>query len=82
MKKKFGRNTIVFSQYVIRRDILNVKDGENTQALPLVEGILIYGNKNSDIVILEGIMNSTCYKHLFELAVQLYGDAIAAYYFD
>ncbi|MGT2743819.1 hypothetical protein ACVRW4_00410 [Streptococcus phocae subsp. phocae] len=31
---------------------------------------------------MEGILNSEWYKDLFKLAVQLYGDAIAAYYFD
>ena len=44
--------------------------------------LLIYGNKHSEIVILEGIMYADWYKPLFELAVQLYDTRIYAYYFD
>lgn len=43
---------------------------------------LIYGSRHNSIVILEGIMYSDWYKPLFELAVQLYGTGIYAYYFD
>ncbi len=82
LQKKFGHNAMLISQDVIRRDMLNVKDGENTVALPLMKELLIYGSKNSDIVILEGIMNAVWYRSLFELAVQLFGEKIFAYYFD
>lgn len=82
LQKKFGRNTMVISQDMIRRDMLKVKDGENTLAIPLMKELLIYGNKHSEIVILEGIMYADWYKPLFELAVQLYDTRIYAYYFD
>ncbi len=82
LQKKFGNNTMLISQDVIRRDILKVKDGENSLAIPLMKELLIYGNRHSDIVILEGIMYADWYKPLFELAVQLYGTEIYAYYFD
>ncbi len=82
LQKWLGNNTMIISQDVIRRDILNVKDGENTLALPLMKELLVYGHAHSDIVILEGIMIADWYKPLFELAVQLYGAEIYAYYFD
>lgn len=82
LQNRFGRNTMLISQDVIRRDMLKVKDGENTLALPLMKELLLYGNSHSDIVILEGIMYADWYKSLFELAVQLYGTAVYAYYFD
>lgn len=82
LQKKFGRNTMLISQDMIRRDVLNVKDGENTLAVPLMKELLIYGNKHSEIVILEGIMYANWYKPLFELAVQLYDTRVYAYYFD
>ena len=56
LQRKFGRNTMLISQDVIRREMLRVKDGENTPALPLMKELLIYGSNHSDIVILEGIM--------------------------
>lgn len=82
LQKKFGRNTMIISQDMIRRDILSVKDGENTLALPLMKELLIYGNKHCEIVILEGIMYADWYAPLFELAIQLYDTRVYAYYFD
>lgn len=82
LQKRFGNNTMLISQDVIRRDILKVKDGENTLALPLMKELLVYGSKHSDITILEGIMYADWYRSLFELAVSLYGSRIFAYYLD
>lgn len=82
LQQRFGRNTMLISQDVIRRDMLRVRDGENTPALPLMKELLIYGSNHSDIVILEGIMYADWYKPLFELAVQLYEKRVYAYYFD
>ncbi len=82
LQKEFGSNTMLISQDVIRRDILKVKDGENTPALPLMKELLVYGNRYCEIVVMEGIMYSEWYRTLFELAIQLYGDEIYAYYFD
>lgn len=82
LQQRFGRNTMLISQDVIRRDMLSVKDGEDTPALPLMKELLSYGSNHSDIVILEGIMYADWYKPLFELAVQLYEKRVYAYYFD
>ena len=82
LQNRFGFNTMLISQDVIRRDMLKVKDGENTLALPLMKELLIYGHKHCDIVILEGIMNADWYKPLFELSNKLYNSEIYAFYFD
>ena len=82
LQHEFGENTMLISQDVIRRDMLKVKDGENTQALPLMKELLTYGSRHCDIVILEGIMHAEWYKPLFALAHKLYGKHIYAYYFD
>ena len=82
LQNKFGTNTMLISQDVIRRDMLKVKDGEDTPALPLMKELVVYGHGHSDIVILEGIMRAAWYKPLFELCIQLYGANIYAYYFD
>jgi uridine kinase len=52
----FGRNTMLISQDVVRREILNVSDGIDTLALPLLKELLKYGSEHSEVVILEGIM--------------------------
>lgn len=82
LQKIFGRNTMLISQDVIRRDMLKVKDGENTEALPLLKELLKYGRKHSAVTILEGILYADWYKPLFELAVREYGENVHAYYFD
>ena len=56
LQKRFGNNAMLISQDVIRRDMLNVKDGENTLALPLMKELLVYGHGHSYTVILEEIM--------------------------
>ncbi len=71
------------SQDMIRREMLWVKDGENTLAIPLFKRTInIRKQKNSNVVILEGIMYADWYKSLFELARELYRENIYAYYFD
>ena len=82
LQNRLGQNTMIISQDEIRRNMLNVKDGEDTPALPLMEELLIYGSRHSEFVILEGIMNREWYKPLFELAIQLYDVEVYAYYFD
>lgn len=82
LQDKFGDNTMYIAQDMIRRDVLKVKDGKDTLALPLLKELLVYGNKNCEVVILEGIMYAEWYNTLFELANSLYGNAIFAYYFD
>lgn len=65
LQKNFGRNAMLISQDVIRRDILRVKDGENTEAIPFMKELLLaYGIKHSDVVILEGIMYADWYKFI------------------
>ena len=81
LQKKFGRNTMIISQDAVRRDMLKVKDGERTEALPLMQELLIYGKKHSEVTILEGIMYADWYKPVFECAVGGFGDEIYAYYF-
>ena len=82
LQQLLGRNTMVISQDVVRREMLYVRDGENTLALPLLTELLKYGNMNCDIVILEGILNSSWYRPLFEYAVKIYESNVFAYYFD
>ncbi|WP_024348121.1 kinase [Lacrimispora indolis] len=82
LQQKFGHNTMLISQDVVRRDILKVKDGMDTKALPLMKELLIYGHNNCDIVILEGILYADWYKSLFEVALEVFDHSIFAYYYD
>ena len=82
LQKKFGYNTMMISQDEIRRNILWVKDGVDTKALPLMIELMKYGYEHCDVVILEGIMYDEWYSPLLKTANELYGIDIYAYYFD
>lgn len=82
LQQKFGHNTMVISHDVVRRDMLWVKDGAGTKALPLLIHLLQYGRKNSEIVILEGILDAEVYRDLFETAKKEFSSNIYAYYYD
>ena len=68
LQKKFGYNTMMISQDEIRRNILWVKDGVDTKALPLMIELMKYGYEHCDVVILEGIMYDEWYSLLFKTA--------------
>lgn len=82
LQEKFGENTMLISQDMVRREILHTKDGADTKALPLMTELLKYGKQNSRVTILEGIMVAEWYKPLFETAVKEFGSEIYAYYYD
>ena len=82
LQKKLGHNTMLISQDEVRRNMLWVKDGTDTKALPLMEELLKYGNEHSEFTILEGIMYDEWYSPLFKLVNELYESNIYAYYFD
>lgn len=70
LQKRFGKNTMLISQDMIWLQMLHAKDAE---ALPLLINLLKYGRQNSDITILEGILDSEFFKPLFETAVREFG---------
>lgn len=82
LQRQVGRNTLVLPQDTVRREMLWVKDGYDTSAIPLLISLLQYGHKNNEVVILEGILHSKWYRPLFEEAVKLFGTNIYAYYYD
>jgi len=82
LQKKLGRNTLLISQDMVRREMLYAKDGKETDALPLLLTLLNYGNEHCRYVILEGILNSEWYRLLFEQAAETFENRVCAYYYD
>lgn len=82
LQRRFGHGTMMISQDVIRREILYVKDGPDNEASQLLYELACYGKKHSNLVILEGILNSQWYKALFHRLMDEFNDNIFAYYFD
>jgi len=83
LQRQLGRNTLMISQDVVRREMLWIKDGKDNAAIPLLISLMEYGAENNEITIIEGILNSIWYRPLFEKALGLYGqENICAYYYD
>ena len=82
LQRKLGHSTMLISQDVVRREMLYVKDGPDTEASQLLFELALYGKNNCNIIILEGILNSKWYKNLFENLHNVFKDKIFAYYFD
>lgn len=79
--KRLEKDCMLLSQDVIRREILHTDDGEDTKAIDLLSEFVLFGKKNSKIIILEGILNSVWYKPLFDIIKNNFSD-IYTYYYD
>lgn len=81
LRDRLNVSTMIVSQDVIRRDILNVKDIANNNSIPLMKEIISFGINRYDVIILEGILTSSKYRDflldLETLVVECY-----YYYFD
>ena len=82
LQQKMGRGALLISQDYVRREMLRVKDEPNNQAIGLLENLVLYGNKNCEFSILEGILYANIYESLFSLIEEVYAGHIYAYYFD
>ncbi|MFR5875535.1 MAG: AAA family ATPase [Eubacterium sp.] len=79
--KQLGQDCMLLSQDVIRREILHTNDGKESKAIDLLIEFILFGKKNSKIIVLEGILNSVWYKPLFDIIENNFSD-IYAYYYD
>lgn len=68
LQHELGHNVMVVSQDVVRREMLRVKDGAGTKALPLLSELLMYGKIIAKRLFLRAYCNSKWYMPLFELA--------------
>lgn len=82
LQSKFGHNTMLISQDVIRREMLYVKEKEHLKVEEIILKLALYGKEHCDIVIIEGIFNSKWYKNLFKNLLAEFKENIYAYYFD
>jgi len=82
LQQKIGRNTLLVSQDYIRREMLQVRDRPNNQAVDLLENLIQYGYQHCDITILEGILRVDIYEGLFKSIEKIFSNDIFTYYFD
>lgn len=82
LQKRYKEKAMVISQDLVRREMLSISDGPGTMAIPLIYYLLEYGHRHYDITILEGILFSKWYSHLFENAFALFDGHVYGYYYD
>lgn len=83
LQERLGPNTMRISHDMVRMEILHTWGREGVErSEPLMIHLLKYGKLHSEVTILEGILPSKEYHRLFEAAVEEYGQAIFAYYYD
>lgn len=77
---KYKNNSILISQDVIRRQML---DGDDNKTIEVISNLLNFASKNYDIVILEGIFVKRKYERLFNNIRGIYRpEQTQAYYYD
>ena len=84
IKEKYNDNIVIISQDTIRRDILNVRDKDDSKLLNnIILNIIKLSTKSGKNVILEGIFNKKYYENMFMTINELFKkEDIIPYYFD
>lgn len=77
-----GRDTMLLSQDVIRREMMRTPDGPDTLIIPLIIEMVRYGRTVCPHIIVEGIFNQDWYAEMFDQLVVLCERNVLAYYFD
>ena len=82
LQHRLGRGTLLISQDVVRREMLWVRDGGGNASIPLLIDLVRYGRMHCEYVILEGILDASCYHSLFSVIAEEFAENIYAYYYD
>ena len=82
LQRKIGRGSLLISQDYIRREMLWVQDRPDNKAIDLLINLVVFGYRNCDFTILEGILCADVYDRLFKQITTIFGNNIFAYYFD
>ncbi|MCY1690903.1 hypothetical protein OVA29_09685 [Exiguobacterium sp. SL14] len=75
-------DTLLLSQDVIRREMLNVKDGPGNPAIRWIEDLVMLADGRHATILLEGILAQDWYGEMIDLLERRFTSRYAAYYFD
>lgn len=81
LQQRLGSETMLISQDVIRRDILNTSDGADNLAISLISQLAHYGYQHCQYCIIEGILSKKHYGDMLVDLINLYDHSLS-YYFD
>ncbi|MGO0154697.1 AAA family ATPase [Leuconostoc mesenteroides] len=73
-------NSLLISQDIVRREMLNVKDKVGNLSISLIEHLLEFGNQQEQVVILEGILKSSVYGPMIHEQIQDFEQVVTVYY--
>ncbi|WP_410501374.1 AAA family ATPase [Exiguobacterium acetylicum] len=75
-------DTLLLSQDVIRREMLNVKDGPGNPAIRWIEDLVMLADGRHATILLEGILAQDWYGEMIDRLERRFTSRYAAYYFD
>lgn len=79
LRRRFT-NSLLISQDVIRREILQVDDHAGNLSINLMNTLLEFGRLNVDVVIIEGILRRDVYAEMLVHQAALFHNVIPIYY--
>lgn len=82
LRKELGDRSIIVSQDMVRREILDVSDQKGNPAIQLIYDLCMYGERIGFTVIVEGIMSTEKYKPMLEKLLRDFSGPKLIYYFD
>ncbi|WP_208560749.1 AAA family ATPase [Marinilactibacillus kalidii] len=82
LQARLGKNTLLISQDVIRREIMYTSDGPDTLIIPMIIEMVRYGRTVCPYIIVEGIFKAPWYADMFETIIKLCNQPPLIYYFD
>lgn len=83
LQRELGYGTMVVSQDVVRREMLNVEDTVKRNPTPqLLYDLCMYGNRRGAVVILEGVLGREKYGDILQKLLKDFRGSTRVYYFD
>lgn len=71
LHKQLGETSLLISQDVIRREMLQVHDRPGNLAIQLIRQVATYGIKHCNYVIIEGILNKQKYNGMLQQLINI-----------
>lgn len=82
LRDELGRQTVLVSQDMVRREILWVQDTAGNLSIDLIYEICMFGSRHDRTVILEGILSRKKYGQMLEKLRADFDGEVKAFYMD
>lgn len=82
LREQLGRQTMLVSQDVVRREILWTEDTIDNPSIELLYEMCLYGNRIGRAVILEGVLSKKKYKQMLQRLIADFDGLVYVFYLD